>query len=97
MSVGFLMYGFHPLKMTIFRAMQVFHLPLLKAIFKGEMNSEIKNLPSYSVFQGGVKCLELQMHAQVEKKAQKVPNLSTFIGLTEPSLSMVRFFMFVKS
>lgn len=64
-------------KNDIFKAVQVFYLPLLKVIFKEETNAEIKNLSSYSVFQEGLKCLELQIYAQVEKKLQTISILST--------------------
>ena len=67
-------------KNDIFRAVQVFYLPLLKVIFKEETNAEIKNLSSYSVFQVGLKCLELQIYAQVEKKLQTISILSTLTG-----------------
>lgn len=79
MSLGCLMYGFQPLKMT-FRAGQVFYLPLLKVIFKEETNAEIKNLSSYSVFQEGLKCLELQIYVQVEKKLETISILRTQTG-----------------
>jgi len=54
----------------IFRAVQVFYLPLLKVIFK-DPQVEINNLSSYSVFQG-LKCLELQIYAPMEKKSQTI-------------------------
>jgi len=63
-------------KNDIFRAMQVFYLLLLKVIFKEEMNTEIKNLSSYSTFQERLKCLETQIYAQVEKKLQTISILS---------------------
>ena len=56
--------------------MQVFYLLLLKVIFKEEMNTEIKNLSSYSTFQERLKCLETQIYAQVEKKLQTISILS---------------------
>lgn len=67
-------------KDAIFRAAQVFYLPLPKAIFKEEMNAEIKNLSSYFIFQEGLKCSELQIYAQVEKKLQTISILSTLTG-----------------
>lgn len=67
-------------KNDTFRAVQVFYLPLLKVIFREETNTEIKNLSSYSVFQEGLKCLELQIYAQVEKKLQTISILSALTG-----------------
>lgn len=71
-------------KNAIFRAVQVFYLPLLKVIFKEEVNAEIKNLSSYFIFQEGLKCLELQIYAQVEKKLQTISILSTLTGWLRP-------------
>lgn len=70
-------------KNAIFRAVQVFYLPLLKVIVKEEVNAEIKNLSSYFIFQG-LKCLELQIYAQVEKKLHTISILSTLTGWLRP-------------
>lgn len=62
----------------IFRAVRVFYLPLLKVIFK-DPQVEIKNLSSYLVFQEGLKCLELQINALMEKKLQTFAILKPII------------------
>lgn len=62
----------------IFRAVQVFYLPLLKIIFK-DPQAEIKNFSSYLVFQEGLKCLELQINAPREKKLQTFATLKPII------------------
>lgn len=67
-------------KNGIFRAVQVFYLFLLKVVFKEKPHVEIKNLSGYSVFHEGLKCLELQIYAQVEKELQTIFILSRLTG-----------------